>query len=847
MSASFALIMAWRESRRSWRRLTLYLGAVSLGVAALVAINSFSANVTSSVRAQARTLLGADLALESRSPFPEPVRAVLDSVARSGVPVARVTSFASMVLAERTGATRLFEVRAVRGGYPFYGTIETDPPGLWDAFRDGRRVLVDPAVLVQLDARIGDTLSIGDARFAVAGVVAGAPGDVGLWTAIGPRVFLPAQYLEETHLLRFGSRARYRAYLELPQDAAVQRFLNRHNALFERHRVGSDTVAEQEESLTDALGRLARFLGLVGLIALLLGGLGVGSAVSVFVREKLDAAAVLRCLGARPRTVLTIYLLQAITLGLLGAAAGVLLGLVVQAVLPTVVRDFLPLEVSVAVSWPTVFAGLGIGTGTAALFALLPLLRLKDVTPLLALRREFDADPGKGRLWRLAAYGALLAGVVLLSLWQAPRREVGLAFAGSVVATTLVLWLTALGLMWATRRYFPRRASYVVRQGVANLFRPQNQTVAVVLAIGFGVFLIATLYVVQRNLVDQLALDTRPDRPNLVLFDIQVDQRDGVVRLLRERGVPALDAAPLVPARIAGVNGRSPESLTRDSLGRRPARWALRREYRNTYRDTLVQSERLLAGAWWDRPRVVGELPRISVEQELAAEVGLVLGDRITWNVQGVLVETRIASIRQVSWARFEPNFFVVFEPGVLERAPQTFVLLARADDATRRAELLRDLVGAFPNVSGLDLTQVQRTLDGVLSRVSLAIRFMALFSIGSGVVILVGALTASRFQRVREAVLLKTLGASGRQIRQILLTEYSAWGSLAALTGVLLAAVGGWALVLGFFEMDFRLPALALAGIWAAVCGVTAVVGFANSGQVLRGTPLAVLREMSE
>jgi putative ABC transport system permease protein len=853
--APFAVTMAWRESRRSRRRLALYLGAVSLGVAALVAINSFSANVTASVRAQARTLLGADLELRSRSPFPDSIEALLDSVARSGVPVARVTSFASMVLAPRTGRTRLFEVRAVAGGFPFYGVVETDPPDLWrgSAFRNARRVLTDPAVLVQLDAEVGDTLRIGDARFVVAGIVTGAPGDVGLRTAIGPRVFLPAQYLDETNLLRFGSRARYRAYLELPDEAAVQRFLNRHNALFERHRISAETVAGQEADLTDALGRLARYLGLVGLIALLLGGLGVGSAVSVFVREKLDGAALLRCLGARPRSVLAIYLLQAIALGLVGAAAGVLLGLVVQAALPAVVSEFLPLEVTVRVSWPTVFAGLGLGAGTAALFALLPLLRLKDVTPLRALRREFDAgarppsslrDPS-----RLAIYGALLTGVVLLSLWQAPRPAVGLAFAGGVLGTTLVLWLTALGLMWGTRRYFPRRASYVVRQGIANLFRPQNQTVAVVLAIGFGVFLIATLYVVQRNLVDQLALDTRPDRPNLVLFDIQVDQRDGVERVLAKRGVAVLDVTPIVPAGIALVNGRAPETAAPDSLGRAPSRWALTRQYRNTYRDTLVESERVVAGEWWrkGRPRPDGELPRISVDEELAREAGFALGDSITWNIQGVLMETRIASIRQVTWARFEPNFFVVFEPGVLEHAPQTYVMLARAGDPTLRAELQRDVVTAYANVSAIDLTLVQRTLDGVLSRVSLAIRFMALFSIGSGLVILIGALTASRFQRIREAVLLKTLGASGRQVRQILLTEYCAWGSLSALTGVLLAGAAGWGLVTQLFELQFRLPALQLAALWAGVCVLTAAVGFANSAAVLQGTPLGALREMSE
>ncbi|HSD33058.1 MAG TPA: FtsX-like permease family protein [Gemmatimonadales bacterium] len=847
MRAPFALVMAWRESRGSRRRLALYLGAVSLGVAALVAINSFRADVTASVHAQARTLLGADLELRSRSPFPDSVEAVFDSLRASGVPIARVTSFASMALAVRSGRTRLVDVRAVAGGFPFYGTIATDPPALWTTFRSRHAVLVDPAVLVYLEATPGDTVQIGDARFVIAGVVTDAPGDVSLWSAIGPRVYLPAQYLAETHLLQFGSLAQYRAYFQLP-DAQVQPFLNHYNKLLQRHLIGSETVSEQEEDLTRALGRLARYLGLVGLIALLLGGLGVGSAVSVFVRDKLDGAALLRCLGARQRTVLAVYLLQAAALGLIGAGVGVFLGVLVQATLPAVLGGFLPLDVSVTLQWSTMLTGLGIGVGTACLFALLPLLQLRDVSPLRVLRRDLDAGPvpRPARWWRLVVAVMMVAGLVALSRWQAPRPLVGYAFAAAVLVTTAALWLTAKGLIWATRRWFPRRASYVIRQGIANLFRPQNQTVAVMLAIGFGVFLITTLYVVQRSLVAQFALDAQPDRPNLVFFDVQVDERDSVARILNARGVRALDVAPIVPARIARVNGRPIDSLSSDSLHRRSP-WVLRREYRNTYRDTLVGSERLTAGTWWTAPRSPGDLPRVSVEEDIASSLAVGLGDRITWNVQGVMVETRVASFRQVSWARFQPNFFVVFEPGVLERAPQTFVLLARTTDPTLRAELQRDVTLSYPGVSSLDLTLVHRTLDNLIAKVTLAIRFMALFSIGSGLVILIGALTASRLQRAREAVLLKTLGASTRQVRGIFLTEYSAWGSLAALTGVVLAGAAGWAIMTRLFELPFRLPVLPLLGVWVAVCGLVVAVGLAHSRAVVRGTPLAMWRALSE
>jgi putative ABC transport system permease protein len=500
-------------------------------------------------------------------------------------------------------------------------------------------------------------------------------------------------------------------------------------------------------------------------------------------------------------------------------------------------------RVAVAVDWSTVWAGLAIGAGTAAAFALLPLLRLRNVPPLRALRRDFETPTVRRGVrtdpWRVIVGLALVAGVVLVSLWQAPNTRIGIGFALAVFVTTAALWVAARVLMALLRAHFPSRASYVIRQGVANLFRPENQTVPVTLAIGFGVFLIATLYVVQKNLVDQFALDASPDRPNLVLFDIQVDQKDGVDSLLRQRGVSPGDLTPIVPARIARVNGQPPDSLA--------APWAVRREFRNTYRDTLTSTEQLLAGEWWNEPRAPGALPRISIEQEVAGDLRVGRGDRITWNVQGVDVETEITSVRRVAWARFAPNFFVVFEPGILERAPQTFLAMTRIEDPTQRAELQRDIVLAYPNVSALDLTLVQRALDGVLRSASLAVRFMALFSIGAGLVILIGALAASRFQRLREAVLLKTMGATGGQVRRIMLTEYIAWGSLAAFIGVMLAGAAGWGLVTQLFEMTYRIPTVELLLVWLLVCALTAIVGLANSREALRGTPLSVLREISE
>jgi putative ABC transport system permease protein len=845
--------MALRESRAAWRRIALYTGAITLGVAALVAINSFRADVLAGVHAEARVLLGADLEMSSRQPFPEEVQQTLDSAAQAGTDISYATRFASMALAPRTGLTRLVNVRAMAGRYPYYGRIETDPATAWSQLGTGRKALVDPGVLVYLDAQLGDTLRIGQAAFVISGVVTKVPGDIGLRTAIGPSVYIPRRYVEETGLIQFGSLVRYMAYLEIPDIAQLEAFLDTWGERLRELRVGYDTVEEREEEWAESLNALARFLGLVGLIALLLGGIGVASAVHVFVKRRLDTVAVLRCLGASQRTVFAVYLVQAALMGALGSVAGVALGLVVQWSLPGVLQDFLPLDVAPVLHAGPVLTGLGIGIWVAVLFGLLPLLTVRDVAPLRALRRAYDAPPARRDPARLLTYAALALTAIGLSVSQAPGLAAGLAFAAAIAFTTGALWLVAKGLTRATRRFFPRRAPYVVRQGVANLFRPHNQTVSVILTLGFGLFLLGSLHVVQRNLLEQFAFDVREDRPNLVIFDIQRDQREGIADILRERGLGTQEFTPIVPARIAALNDRSVSELLDDTTGTGPSRWALRREYRNTYRDTLVSSEELIAGEWWDEPR--GErapgaqppLPRISMERDVADDLTVGVGDRITWDVQGVRLETEIASLRTVDWARFEPNFFAVFEPGVLESAPQIFVTFTRVEGDAGRAEVQRDLVQRYPNISALDLSLVQQTIDTILGSVTVAVRFMALFSIACGMIVLIGAIGTSRYQRLRESVLLKTLGARTRQVTGILATEYFALGTLAALTGLLLATVAGWALVTFFFRMTFRLQLLPLLELGLATIVVTIVVGLLSSRDIMRRAPLAVMREITE
>jgi putative ABC transport system permease protein len=833
--------LAWRDSRTARRRLLLFMSSIALGVAALVAIDSYSANVVQSIREQSRSLLGADLLLSSRRPFPSAIDSLLEALRRTGVAVGYETSFQSMTFVPGTQGTRLVQVRGVSPGVPFYGTIETDPPGQWRALQDAPAALVDPALLVELGAQVGDSLSLGNRRFVIIGTLRNVPGDVGIATALGPRVYIGHRYVPETGLLGFGSRAQYEAYLRLPRSMQPAAVVRAHRATLERARVRARTARDTERSLTENVEQLNRFLGVVALVALLLGGIGVASAVHAYVEEKVDTIATLRCLGATSHQVLVIYLIEAVALGVVGSAIGVGLGLAAQLALPRVLGDFVPVDVEPHLVPGAVAAGIGVGAWVAALFALLPILAVRRVSPLTVLRRDeapaaaraFHRDPA-----RVGAALALAASVVVIAILRSGTWVRGLLMSGGVAAVVAVLWLSALVVSRVAHRILRHHWPFVVRQGVANLYRPANQTRAVMLSLGFGAFLLGTLYLVQRSLLGRLALGAAETQGNLAFFDVQQDQAGGLAALLRAAGLPVLQEVPIVPMRIAAINGRSTAELART----RPS-WALRREYRSTYRDTLIDSEHLTAGRWLGTNRVPGAPAEVSFEQEVAGELGLALGDTVTWDIQGVRLPTVVTSFREVNWVRFEPNFFVVFPSTALADAPKTFVFLTRAPDAASRGRIQRAVVERYPNVSSIDLSLIQEAIGRILEKVSLAVRFMAFFAVATGALVLLSAVAASRRQRLREGVLLKTLGATRAQIARIMVSEYLILGALASATGLLLSTAAAWALARFLFQIPFAPAGLPLAALALGMIALTVGIGLWSSRDVFAESAMAALR----
>ena len=827
------------------------MSSISLGVAALVAIDSFSANIIQSVKDQSRAIMGGDVSFNSNKPFPPATDSLFDSLAQRGIPLARVTTFPSMAVVPRTAGTRFVQVRGVTDNYPFYGEIVTEPAGRWPLLQHGSNAIVDPSLLTSLNAKVGDTLKLNFGTFTIIASIKDIPGAAGIAEMLGPRVYIPAKYIAETQLLVFGSIADRTVLAKLPAGVDPDKFIKPLKARLDTQQIRSRTVTQSEMATADAIENLSNFIGIVGLVALLLGGIGVASGVRAFVARKIDTVAVLRCLGASSGQVLTIYVAQAAVMGLAGAAAGAALGVAIQFALPKVLTELLPIDVQVSLVPSAVLTGLAVGGWIALIFALRPLLALRNISPLQTLRRDTDATVLRMR-WtdapRIIVNVALVLSVVGIALMRAQNAKQAIWMSGATGAAILALAASAAFLSWAARKGLRSGWPYVVRQGVANLYRPGNQTRAVTLALGFGAFLVSTLYLVQNNLLRRFTTAASEARGNVIFFDIQQDQQPGLDSIVRNSGHEVVQVAPVVTMRIAAINGKKVSDMKPLARGQRGrAQWALRREFRSTYRDKPAASETIVGGKWFSGKTLetVADTGEISLEDGIAKELNVNLRDVITWNVQGVEIPTRITSLRKVVWTRFEPNFFVVFAPPILKAAPKQYLLLAQVKDPAAVTTLQREVVNRFSNISSIDLTAIKRTVDRIVSKVSLAIRFMALFSLAVAIPVLFSAVSATRRARVREGVLLKTLGATRGQIARILLAEYSLLGVLGGLTGMILSIAGGWAVVRYIFKTPFVPPLLPMAGIAALIVGLTLLIGLLAGRDVFRETPITALRDV--
>jgi putative ABC transport system permease protein len=830
--------MAWRDSRRNRSRLFLFISSIIFGIAALVAIYSFGFNLKNDVDNQAATLIGADLTISGNKPPDSSMLTLLNSL---GDRKSQERSFASMIYFPKNKGTRLVQVRALQGDFPYYGGLETTPSAAGKDFRNGRKALVDQTLMLQFNARVNDSIKVGNVTFLIAGILNKAPGQTGIASGIAPIVYISLQYLQQTGLSQKGSRINYNFYYKYDHAVNMNKLVKSLDPRLEKAGMNYDTIDTRKENTGRSFADLTRFLSLVGFIALLLGCVGVASAIHIYVREKIASIAIMRCLGVKAYEAFLIYLIQIAVIGLIGSVIGSALGSFIQHILPVVFKDFLPISISTDISWLAIGQGIVLGVIISILFALLPLIAIRNISPLNTLRISYEQVNLLRDPLRWLVYMLILLFIIVFSYIQLDSWLASLFFTIGILIAFLILTLIAKLLMYLVKLFIQSSWSYLWRQGFANLYRPNNQTIILIVSIGLSTAFICTLFFIQSILVKQVTISASGNQANMILFDIQTSQEKSVTTLALQNHLPVLQQVPVITIRLEKINGKNAADIKKDTTLKIPPH-VFSNEYRVTYRDTLTATEKVINGDWIGKAPRTGDVP-ISVYDLFAKRNQLKIGDQLVFNVQGMPVSTKIASIRSVNWNKMQTNFLFVFPKGVLEDAPQFHVLLTRVPSKKASALFQQAVVQQFPNVSIVDLGFVLSVLDDLLDKLGDIIRFMAAFSIITGIVVLIASVRISKYQRIQESVLLRTMGASRKQILAITAIEYFFLGALSAATGILIAFAGSLLLAKYSFEIPFNADLLPALVLFLAIAILTIAIGLFNSRGILNKPPLEILR----
>jgi putative ABC transport system permease protein len=872
--------MAWRETRGAWRHFVYFLVCIAVGVSALVGVSLFATHVDDAVSKQAKGLLGGDFEIRSSHPLTEESRAIVDSLHQRAVDTTHVTELVAMAAHPNTAGsghtTQIVELKAVDPGYPLYGLLNVEPALPVERLLDpdstvcGRchGVLVQEALLLRMGIRVGDRLKLGKAEFLITGLVRTEPDRMANAFSLGPRVIVSQAGLRSAGLVQRGSRVRERQLLRLPSGMPPEPLRAELRRRLAADHVRISGYRDAQPQLKQFLEQLARYLGLIGLTALFIGGLGVAMSIHAFMQEKMKTIAILKTLGADSAVLIKVYVVQAIGLGLIGSGVGIVLGISLQRWLPPLlagafVSDLLDqLGVSAELSFVSIGPLLK-GLLTTVLFALWPLLRVREIRPAAIFRREVEGgipdEHNRGRRWWIrwgvngeapvAIGAAIVAGLGLLSIWQAGSWKVGGLFIGGLAVAMLTLFLCARVLIWALS-LVPRPTSLSLRYAVGNLLRPGGHTTGVLVAIGISVMVIMTVSLVEHALLRQVG-DNRPvDAPTFFFIDLQVDQTEGFAKLVQQlTGGRQPEMTPLVRSRLHTVNGEvvkieeeaDHEERREENKEERRKQWYLSREYVLTFLDQLPKGNDVVAGTWW-QPGQPFSRPQVSIEEEAAKSLGLVVGSQLELDIQGATISAEVSSIRKVDWGNFSTNFYMILSPGSLDGAPLTYVATIRVDPE-QEVPLQQAVVAAFPNVSAIHVGDVLRNFASVLDRLALAIRAVAMFCVITGSLVLAAALAATRYRRLYESVVLKALGATRSLIAGIFALEYGLLGVVGGILAAVLSSALSWLVLTYVFDLSWRLHPMVLGTGLLGTMVLTLVVGLLSTFRILGQRPLAILR----
>ncbi len=843
------LALALAETRGAGKRFLFFVICLAIGVGAIMTIKSVSEIMEQAILGESKSLLAADIEIKSSWPQSETDRAFQ----KSALPEAEfqflreVHAMARFPSAKdgNTGSL-LVELKSVPTKpplYPYYGFLKTNPSKSLPDLLSGNGALVDPGFLLKTKLKVGDTFQLGLVTVHITGVIEGEPDRISLAFSIGPRVMVSNATLDQSQLIAPGSRIRYRTRVRLPADTDPEDAMTRLEFGLKDKGLSMRTYRDMESNLTSSVDRMGKFLGAVGVIALLMGGVGIAMIIRTFMAQKLDTIAILNCLGATSRTVFKVYLLQAVLLGLIGSGLGVVIGYSLQYALPAEMSGLLNIQFEPGFLWVPAAQSLSLGMITTLLFTLWPLIRAVRTRPLRLFRHIAEEEELSGgsrrQRWMMATLFSL--GLAAIVVWQAESVQRGLVFLFSlVVSAGLLAGISALLLK--SLRKLPPSKRMTRRYGLANLYRPNNQAVSIITALGIGIMLVLSIRLVQMDMIAMLNKNTEIKPPNFFFIDIQRNQNDLFKKVVRQTAPDAeMELTPLVRSRLHSIDDRKIANWKYKN--RHEEEWFINREFVLTYMENEpLKNNNIIEGRWWNKEEA--QLSQVSLEEDAARRLGAKLGSQLTVDIQGIPITAEVTSIRKVSWRNIRTNFYMIFSPGALARAPVTYVGTVSLDPNKEMA-LQAAVVDALPNITALSTRDIIDTVESVVNKLLTLVDFMSGFAIVSGLFILSGAIASTKFRRMKESAILKTLGAKRSVVASILGYEYAMLGVIAAVIGVLLSAGLSWAVMEYVVKSDWHLRVAPLG--WALLTAIilTTLTGILSSLDVLRNKPIQTLNNL--
>jgi putative ABC transport system permease protein len=838
--------IAWRELHASQAKFLFVILSVAIGVAALTGVRGFSDSFQRTLLGEARTIMAADLSARMfRQPTKEEEQQ-LNIMASHGIQRTEVSDTVSMVSSPGDPVPLLVSLKAVDPQmYPFYGTVDLQPAG------DLRQVLTDATVvvaddlLIRLHTQVGASLKIGDATYRIAAILVREPDRMSSGMGLGPRVMMTQSGLAKSGLLQQGSRAGERFLFKLGANSGnVTAARTRLEQVLPDAQITD--FRESNPALTDGLKRSTGLLSLICLVAMVLGAIGVAMAMRAHLQQRVDVLAIMKSIGARSSDILRIYLLQTVVLGLVGGLIGVFFGLGVEWIFPHLLGKLMPIQADLRLPWHSAVAGLSTGILTTVLFCLPPLLQIRTVRPNLVLRRLVEEPSTQESLWvRLRRSRAqwTTAGIILLGLGAIASALsdsviVGRWFAGALCALMIVILGVAALTLRLVRGFLERTRIHLrssLRHGLANLYRPGNQSAAVLAALGMGVMLILTVYLMQHGVIGEIKLTSGPDLPNIFLIDISSKELDGVKHLLAQQ--PAvlgeLETLPVVAARIISVDGTASEGLRLKNYPKR-----LLQTVSVTWSTALPQGSTLVSGHWWDED----DGQSLAVTEHIAQRLNLHLGSRIVLTSNGRQIQAQVVAVIRHNGQHVFARSEFILTPKALAGLPVVYYGAVHVNPR-EVGTVQRALFASYPTVTVINIADVIETVQAVVQQITVVVRFLAAFSILSGAVILASSIASTHFRRVREVVVLKTLGAKRNHIAVVFSVEFIVLGLLAGFVGVIFANLLT-RILLHQLDVAFHVEWLATGVALVGTAVLATFTGWAASYRILGQKPLQILRE---